>query len=103
MSLIKEIEATRIIQSPPTAQGPYSMTFYYEEGENYAVDQEGSVHQIHNDDTWKEVEESESWLAYGNEDEKFFTNYAEDGDYKHKRNQYFVSDEMKIYLNKKGI
>lgn len=99
ISEIKVIDADRIMNAPPTMTGPIESTFYYEEHQMYAIEVGGHYHQISQFDSIKEIkEESEHWLSYANEEESFFTNYAEDGQIFDSNFKRSVSDIMLAYV-----
>lgn len=91
-------ETTRIKNSPPTCSGDYNETFFYEKGDDIAIDSGGSIHQIHEATNLEDVEDSESWLAYGNEAKGFYTNYAEDGAWDNGRNSDKFSHQLALFF-----
>jgi hypothetical protein len=98
--MVATIIAAKVIGTPGFMDGANVETFFYEEGENYAIDSDGVYHQIADVSSSEELKEYAA-LGYANEDERFFTNYAEDGKYKNMLHN--ISEEMKEFLSSKGL
>ncbi len=98
--MITTIIATKVIGTPGFMDGANVETFFYEKGENYAIDSDGVYHQIADVNSVQELKEYAA-LGYANEDERFFTNYAEDGKYKNMLHN--ISEEMKEFLSSNGL